>query len=71
MTAFGPKRRITMSAPMSAVGDLSGLVVLAPSLAARDPKQSSIATRSPSSDAPRSQPNSEDQDQAEGRPELS
>jgi hypothetical protein len=37
MTAYGPKRRTSMSAPMSAVGELSGLNMLALSLAADDP----------------------------------
>jgi hypothetical protein len=37
--SLGPKRRKTMSVQMSAVGELSGLNMLALSLAADDPRQ--------------------------------
>ena len=37
MSGSGPKRRKTMSAPMSALGELSGLVVLTLSFVNHDP----------------------------------
>ena len=41
MTALGPKRRKTMSGPMSAMGVLSGLVLLTMSFVDHDPKRTS------------------------------
>jgi hypothetical protein len=41
MTASGPKRRKRMSAPMSVIGVLSGLVLLTMSFVGRDPKPAS------------------------------
>ena len=43
ITGTGPKRRKTMSAPMSAIGVLSGLVLLTLSFVGRDPSATSWA----------------------------
>src|SRR5215468_84882 len=46
MSLIGPKRRKSMSVRMSAVGVLSGLIVLALSLAAHDPERAGSFPRS-------------------------